>query len=62
MTTGDAGLAKFQNENCKGCYHADDKKVGTGEPCCTKPTLPHTEDGVCIDRRTEPTGYDPKNN
>lgn len=28
-------LKQFQEENCHGCYFVDDKKVGTGEPCCT---------------------------
>lgn len=45
-------IKKFQNKNCKGCFFADVKKVGTGEPCCTKPTPAKMRDAeTCIDRR-----------
>ncbi|MBA7593458.1 hypothetical protein ES703_00378 [subsurface metagenome] len=30
-------LAEFQKRNCKGCFYADDEKVGTGQACCTYP-------------------------
>ena len=32
--TGDEGMARFQHDNCEGCYFADKPKIGTGEPCC----------------------------
>ena len=42
----------FQLKNCKGCFFADFEKVGTGEPCCTKPTPAKMRDAeTCIDRR-----------
>lgn len=45
-------IKKFQNKNCKDCFFADAIKVGTGEPCCTKPTPAKMRDAeTCIDRR-----------
>ena len=28
-------LSEWQKRNCAGCKFADEKKVGTGEGCCT---------------------------
>lgn len=38
---------EFQLNNCKDCYFAEAKKVGTGEPCCTYPSQ------LDIDPKTE---------
>ena len=41
-------LAELQRANCAGCVFADDEKVGTGEPCCTRMQGPlFADDGVC---------------
>jgi len=45
-------VKEFQNKNCRGCFFAETIKVGTGEPCCTKPTPAKMRDAeTCIDRR-----------
>lgn len=46
----DAWLAKFQNENCKGCRFANDKRVGTGKPCCIYPGRLLTTPDKCLTR------------
>lgn len=40
-------LAIWQKYNCAGCYFADDEKVGTGEPCCTRVKGPDPLGAVC---------------
>ena len=47
-------LEEYQLKNCEGCYFAEEKKVGTGKPCCTKPT-PIDSDGI-ICKSKQPTG------
>jgi hypothetical protein len=42
---------EFQEQNCKGCYFANDAKVGTGKPCCTYASQLNIERGVCLTRR-----------
>lgn len=43
---------EWQKTNCKGCYYADSKKVGRGEPCCTFAfRLEYSESGRCLKRR-----------
>jgi hypothetical protein len=55
----DKELVKFQDLNCRGliygtyCFYADPDKVGTGQPCCTKLTLPEVINGICQERKTE---------
>jgi len=44
-------LAQFQRRNCKGCFYADDEKVGTGQRCCTCPGIPRLEGYRCLTRR-----------
>lgn len=51
-TMKDEVLAIWQGNNCgRGCHWADSEKVGTGEPCCTKPTLPDIKGAVCLSRK-----------
>ena len=53
--TGHIGMAKFQQDNCQGCYFADKPKVGTGEPCCTYGFKLFTDKGIkCLGRKTKP--------
>ena len=36
---------------CQGCKFANVKALATGRPCCTRPTLIHTDgSGKCLDR------------
>jgi len=44
-------LREFQNRNCRGCFYADDKKVGSGMGCCTYPQPIRHERGECLTRR-----------
>jgi len=46
-------MKQFQLKNCKDCYFAEAKKVGTGEPCCTYPgkLIVNPETGVCESKR-----------
>ena len=43
----------FQLKNCKGCYFADTKKVGTEMPCCTYPSklVVDPKTGECMSKR-----------
>lgn len=47
-------LAIFQSNNCSRCRFGDPEKVGTGEPCCTRPILPVAKGGVCLSRKDKP--------
>lgn len=49
--TGDMGVAEFQHNNCKDCFFAEAKKVGTGEPCCTYPSKLIADSGKCQVKR-----------
>jgi hypothetical protein len=51
MLAADEGLKDFQKQNCTGCFFADDDKVGTGEPCCTKPTQIEAKEGICQSKK-----------
>ena len=42
---------EFQLKNCKDCYFAEAKKVGTGEPCCTYPSQLEIVAGICLSKR-----------
>jgi len=44
-------LAIWQSNNCTRCVFADDEKVGTGEPCCTRVKGPERIGGICNARR-----------
>jgi hypothetical protein len=44
-------LINFQNRNCTGCELADKSRVGSGLPCCTKPTQIEAKDGICLSRK-----------
>ena len=44
-------MVKFQEKNCRGCYFADKKKVGTGEPCCSYGFRLEVKDDRCLARR-----------
>lgn len=44
-------LAIWQNNNCSRCKFAESKKVGTGEPCCTRPGGPEPKGAICLARR-----------
>jgi hypothetical protein len=45
-------MNEWQIKNCKGCKYSDDKKVGTGEPCCTYPMkLKMDNDGNCLTKK-----------
>lgn len=45
-------LEDWQKANCKNCYFAEAKKVGTGNPCCTYPySLVHSPEGQCLSKR-----------
>lgn len=59
---GNPFLADFQLQNCWGCFYADETHpgiVGSGFPCCTKPSQIETKkemtDGktkiVCLSRK-----------
>lgn len=45
------GLAEFQLKECADCYWAEAKMVGTGEACCTRPSLAIIEKGICQAKR-----------
>lgn len=49
----DKQLIKFQLENCRDCFWGDGSKVGTGKPCCTKPTPPEMRavEMICLSRK-----------
>lgn len=56
--TGDPQLALFQDGNCATCRYANEKLVGTGEPCCQRipwatfpPSLNDEEGKVCLSKR-----------
>jgi hypothetical protein len=49
-------LTEFQERNCKGCRYADEKKVGTGKPCCTFPGPITQKDGRCLVRKDRGAG------
>jgi len=38
-------LEEFQERNCRGCFYAEEEKVGTGRACCTYPQPLKLEDG-----------------
>lgn len=45
---------EFQTSNCKDCYFAELKKVGTGKPCCTYPgrlETTHIYPTQCLSKR-----------
>lgn len=46
-------LAEFQDRNCKGCFYANEKEVGTGRACCTWPQPLNLEGGKCLTRKEE---------
>lgn len=50
-TYPDEARIAFQNANCKGCRFADEKLVGTGEPCCTFAFTLDIQEGKCYTRR-----------
>lgn len=47
----DLAFVEFQEENCRGCFYADAPLVGSGKPCCTKPTQIEVIAGKCKSRR-----------
>ncbi len=48
----DLTMDEWQIKNCKDCYFAEAKKVGTGNPCCTYPgSLVHDLLGHCKSKR-----------
>ena len=49
-------LAEFQKRNCKGCFYADEEKVGTGRACCTYPQPIKHERGECLTRKAVKPG------
>lgn len=46
-------LTEFQEGNCRGCFYADEEKVGSGLACCTYPHLIKLEKGQCRSKRNE---------
>ena len=46
-----AALSHLQKKNCSGCLFSDRKKVGTGEPCCTRVGGPSDIAAGCSVRR-----------
>jgi hypothetical protein len=44
-------LAIWQSNNCSRCVFADEKKVGTGDPCCTRLNGPDPLGAICLARR-----------
>jgi hypothetical protein len=50
---GDAALSMYQLRNCSGCFYTDPDKIGTGEPCCTKLTLPDSNGHLCLGRKSD---------
>ncbi|MBC8276212.1 MAG: hypothetical protein H8E40_14760 [Chloroflexi bacterium] len=44
-------LAEFQKRNCKGCFYADEEKVGTGQACCTYPQPLSLQQAKCLTRK-----------
>jgi hypothetical protein len=44
-------LAKFQERNSRGCFYADEEKVGSGWACCTYPQPIKHERGECLTRK-----------
>lgn len=50
MTIQEQALAIWQSNNCSRCYFADAKKVGTGEPCCTRLLGPEPKGAICLAR------------
>lgn len=44
-------LSEWQKRNCAGCKFVDEKRVGTGEACCTYfMMLEMDDDGECKTR------------
>ncbi|GAI63246.1 unnamed protein product [marine sediment metagenome] len=44
-------LKEFREANCRGCFYADEAKVGTDKPCCTCPGIPYIENNKCGTRK-----------
>lgn len=46
-------MEEFQLKNCKDCFFAESKKVGTGEACCTYPDrlIVSSTTGECKSKR-----------
>jgi len=44
-------LKELREANCRGCFYADEAKVGTGKACCTYPGIPQIEDTKCLTRK-----------
>jgi len=44
-------MREFQLNNCKDCFFAEAKKVGTATPCCTYPSQLRVEDSKCQCKR-----------
>jgi hypothetical protein len=51
MVVKEKVLAIWQSNNCSRCKFADTKKVGTGEPCCTRTSGPVFQGAICVVRR-----------
>jgi len=51
MTIKEQILAIWQSNNCSRCKFADPKKVGTGEPCCTRTQGPEPKGAICLARK-----------
>ena len=45
-------LTEFQRRNCRGCFYADEEKVGTGRACCSYPQPLKLERGECLTPNT----------
>lgn len=43
-------LSDYQERNCRGCKFADTARIGTGKPCCTRPTMPEAVNFICQGR------------
>ena len=46
-------LAEFQDRNCRGCFYADEEKVGSGQACCTYHQPIKLEKGQCVSKRNK---------
>jgi hypothetical protein len=53
-------LAEFQKRNCKGCFYADEEKVGTDRACCTYPQPIKHQRGECLTRKAVKPGNEIK--
>ncbi len=46
-------LKEYQLKNCKGCSFAEKSKIGTGKPCCTKPSQADSDGITCKSKKPD---------